>query len=238
MIDPSFWTDEKLGECTRDERLLFMGLISNADDEGCGRANPKLLKSIIFPYDDLDMTEFEKWLNHLKDLNLITLYAVDGQAYYSIPKFTKHQTINKPIPSTLPKPLPDDYRSTTVVIPEDYRMTTAQEKRKEKNRKEIPPLSPTGEMMFIEFWESYPKKVGKRYCHSIFEKLNPDRALVDKMLLTLSRQKQSSAWLKDQGQFIPNPSTWLNQGRWEDELEPTGGTLTYRRRDGSRGVID
>ena len=40
MIDPNFWTDEKLGECSIQERLLFMGLISNADDEGYGRANP------------------------------------------------------------------------------------------------------------------------------------------------------------------------------------------------------
>ena len=25
--------------------------------------------------------------------------------------------------------------------------------------------------------------------------------------------------MKDNGQYIPNPATWLNQGRWEDELE-------------------
>jgi len=25
-------------------------------------------------------------------------------------------------------------------------------------------------------------------------------------------------WRKDNGQFIPNPATWLNQRRWEDEL--------------------
>ena len=60
MLDPNFWTDEKLGECSRDERLLFMGLISSADDEGYGRANPKLLKSLIFPYDDLRTSDLEK----------------------------------------------------------------------------------------------------------------------------------------------------------------------------------
>ena len=27
---------------------------------------------------------------------------------------------------------------------------------------------------------------------------------------------------KDDGRFIPHPATWLNQRRWEDELEPTG----------------
>ena len=33
----------------------------------------------------------------------------------------------------------------------------------------------------------------------------------------LSRQRQTDKWLKDGGQFIPNPATWLNQRRWEDQ---------------------
>ena len=74
MIDPSFWTDEKLGECSIQERMLFMGLISNADDEGYGRANPKLLKSLIFPYDDLRASDLEKWLSHLGGLHIVVLF--------------------------------------------------------------------------------------------------------------------------------------------------------------------
>jgi hypothetical protein len=35
-------------------------------------------------------------------------------------------------------------------------------------------------------------------------------------------QKKSKQWQKDDGQYIPNPSTWLNQGRWDDELEAQG----------------
>ena len=31
-------------------------------------------------------------------------------------------------------------------------------------------------------------------------------------------QKGSRQWRENNGQFIPNPATWLNQGRWEDEL--------------------
>jgi len=130
MIDPSFWTDEKLGECTRDERLLFMGLVSNADDEGYGRANPKLLRSSIFPYDDLRTSDLEKWLSHLGGLNLIVLYTVNGQTYYYLPNFTKHQTINKPTKSILPKPseeLPYNYGTDTAgLLP----------KRKEEKLKE------------------------------------------------------------------------------------------------------
>ena len=104
MIDPDFWSDEKLGRCTRDERLLFMGLISNADDEGYGRGSIKLLKSTIFPYDeDLKSSVVDKMLSNLVQENLVIIYKVDGQEFYFLPNFKKHQTINRPTSSKLPK---------------------------------------------------------------------------------------------------------------------------------------
>ena len=118
MIAPSFWTDEKAGECSMMERLLFLGLISNADDEGIGRANPKLLKSLIFPYDDLRISDFEKSLDKLASLKLIRLYQHDGQKYYTVTNFRKHQTINRPTPSELPKPPKIDKYNTHTQINE------------------------------------------------------------------------------------------------------------------------
>ena len=82
--------------------LLFIGLISNADDDGYGRANPKLLKSLIFPYDDLRASDLEKWLSQLGVLNMIVLFKYNGQTYYNIPNFLRYQTINKPTKSILP----------------------------------------------------------------------------------------------------------------------------------------
>ena len=139
MIDPSFWTDEKLGECTRDERLLFMGLISNADDEGYGRANPKLLRSSIFPYDDLRVSDLDKWLSRLGGFGLIALYQVKGQTYYYLPNFSRYQTINRPTPSSIPKPdedskdtLTEDSLSAHGGLTEDSRLKEIEEKRREK----------------------------------------------------------------------------------------------------------
>lgn len=103
MISPNFWTDEKVGECSIQERMLFMGLISNADDEGYGRANPKLLKSLIFPYDDLRASDLEKWLSHLGGLRMVVLYKYEEQTYYYLPNFLKHQTINKPTETDFPR---------------------------------------------------------------------------------------------------------------------------------------
>ena len=36
---------------------------------------------------------------------------------------------------------------------------------------------------------------------------------------SVEEHKLSDQWLRDNGQFIPHPQTWLNQRRWEDEVE-------------------
>lgn len=92
--------------------------------------------------------------------------------------------------------------------------------REEKRREEvIPPKSPKGvEARFEQFWQAYPKKVGKDAALRAFAKRKPDDQLVALMVAAIERQKRSDAWLKDGGQFIPNPASWLNQGRWMDEV--------------------
>jgi len=67
---------------------------------------------------------------------------------------------------------------------------------------------------FDMFWMTYPKKVGKEAARKAWLKVNPNLTIV---LQALSWQKESPQWFKNNGQFIPNPSTWINQHRWEDE---------------------
>lgn len=70
---------------------------------------------------------------------------------------------------------------------------------------------------FDTFWKAYPKKVGKAAAEKSFKKLMVDKDLLDIMLKAIENQKQSRQW--QDKQFIPNPSTWLNQKRYEDEIE-------------------
>lgn len=78
---------------------------------------------------------------------------------------------------------------------------------------------------FDAFWAVYPRKVGKGDAKKAFAKV---KAPVSVLISAVNTQKQSQQWLKDNGQYIPNPATWLNQGRWEDEL-PTN--------DAAKGVV-
>lgn len=78
---------------------------------------------------------------------------------------------------------------------------------------------------FERFWASYPRKVGKGAAWRIWAKLRPDDALLTRMLAAVTEQRQSPQWRKDGGQYVPHPSTWLNQERWSDsaaiEVEPS-----------------
>ena len=70
---------------------------------------------------------------------------------------------------------------------------------------------------FNTFWAACPKKVGKGAAEAAWRKLKPDATLTATILAAVERSKQSRQWLRDGGQYIPNPATWLNQRRWEDE---------------------
>lgn len=76
-----------------------------------------------------------------------------------------------------------------------------------------PAAEPDG---FGEFWSVYPRKVGKDAARKAFAKRKPDRELLAKMLAAVAIQAKSAQWQRDSGQYIPHPSTWLNEGRWDD----------------------
>lgn len=71
--------------------------------------------------------------------------------------------------------------------------------------------------LFSEFWSLYPKKIGKGGANKVFERLKLNSNDLLQIKNALKWQKQSEQWQKNGGQFIPNPSTYLSQRRWEDE---------------------
>lgn len=67
------------------------------------------------------------------------------------------------------------------------------------------------------FWQEYPKKVGKAEAQKAFAKLKPDAVALQGMIDAVRWQRETESWRKNGGQYVPNPATWLNQRRWEDE---------------------
>lgn len=72
---------------------------------------------------------------------------------------------------------------------------------------------------FEKFWKVYPKKRDKGNAEKWFAKHKPSEELTNIMIKQIERFKDTQDWKKQDGQFIPYPTTWLNAKMWEDEFE-------------------
>lgn len=111
-------------------------------------------------------------------------------------------------------------------------LTQAKPIREEKRREEEnTPQPPTGgDVAFDKFWSAYPKKVGKDAARKAFAKRKFGDGVLAVVLQAIAVQALSPRWTRDAGQYIPNPATWLNEGRWQDEAE--GQTVANVSRPG------
>ncbi len=134
-------------------------------------------------------------------------------------------------------------KNVTQNVPEESRSerdksVTREEKRREDKQ---PPISPDGGQAFAEFYAAYPNKVAKPAALKAWNKIKPDELTIALIRSALEVAKVSDAWLRDKGQFIPHPATWLNQRRWEDKPVVTSERPSWlpenRNPDGSLRVV-
>ena len=122
-IKPEFWEDEKLAKLPVHARLLFIGTWNFADDNGALLANPVLMKSHIFPYEDIGISTISEWIDMLVENGMLIRTTYNGKDYLVIRKFLIHQKINrKSIRINIPLPVVlqviDEYNETHGVLTE------------------------------------------------------------------------------------------------------------------------
>lgn len=118
-LKPEMWADEKVGQLSRDARLLFVGLITMADDQGRLRGMPAGILGHVFPYDVDALRKLDGWLQELTASGLVVTYAHGGITYFYLPGFTRHQVINRSKDSTLPVPPHAAEVTPPVPVPEE-----------------------------------------------------------------------------------------------------------------------
>jgi hypothetical protein len=136
MIKPEFLDDEKLASISRDARLTFIGMWIHSDDYGVVKGNPTWLKNKIYPYEEIRLSDFQKWLTELEKLLCILPFETEGEKYFYIRTFTEHQTINRPSQQRNPEPpsnLLEDSLSTHGVLTDETE-TEVKEKQKQNAR--------------------------------------------------------------------------------------------------------
>lgn len=104
-VKPEWLEDELLALASSDARVLSIALVLLADDHGRGRANRVMLAGNVFPGKPLEI--LGEALEELRALRYVHLYEIDGQAYFAIRNWFKHQKVDHPSKGKVPAP-PED----------------------------------------------------------------------------------------------------------------------------------
>lgn len=227
--------NEDLAELPPVARLLFIYLWMLADREGRLEDRPKRIAGRALPYDrDADV---DGLLENLAGAGFITRYTVGELAIIQINNFAKHQS---PHVREMASELPGMEQGTAKAVTKHNPGSAEASPRSPDSLFPLPdslsripeekPCSPSASGSaddgFDDFWKQYPKKVAKPQALKAWRKIKPTGQILADLMAGLQRQKASIPWLKDSGQYVPHPASWLNGRRWEDE--PAGDAVAER----------
>jgi hypothetical protein len=94
-VKPEFWTSEQVTSCSRDARLLFIGMWNFSDDAGVHPKSFKRLKMEVFPGDDCTVNDIEVWVRELIKVGLVKEYEAENRWFWLVTGWN-HQRIDKP----------------------------------------------------------------------------------------------------------------------------------------------
>jgi len=131
-IKPEFWTDEKLSQLSPIDRLVFIGLISMADDFGRVHDNVKIIDAYVFP--NTDDSVRESLANLSRMLRIRRGKSSNGTPIIEIANWAKHQRVDKPQPhlslppidttaneNTAQNTIPESVANNSGGVPESFR---------------------------------------------------------------------------------------------------------------------
>lgn len=219
---PSYWAvlpaavryDAKL---TAGAKLLYAEISSLTDQRGYCYASNAYFQALY----GISEPTVQRYLRALKAGGYITIADGDGGSG----RRKIFAGVN-PMRTAEANPLKNDGVTPSKMTPNPLKNDTRI--KKENRKEEQPPKAPQGAGAEIwdkpawdRFWAIYPRKVDKAKAIRAWNKLKADRKLMQIMSAALKAQRTSEEWRRDNGRAIPYPSTWLNNRRWEDELDGT-----------------
>ncbi len=169
----------------------------------------------------VDRQRIRSKLKILKNIKFLTIKSTNRYSIATIINYNTYNPLKNETNQLTDQQLTSNQPATNQQLTTPNNVKNVKECKNNEN-KDSPPIVPLSND-FDQFWNTYPKKVGKKLCFDIWKnpKKRNGRPPIDILVQIIEKQKQSEDWTKEDGRYIPNPSTWLNQGRWDDELKMT-----------------
>lgn len=189
-------TSELVNSLGWAEEVFYRRLLSVVDDFGRFHGNPSLLRAACYPLqvDKVGNQDIAKWLTKCVGAGLVKAYTVEGKDYVEVSKFGQQ------------------VRAKNSKFPACAADAKQLHSRRTASAHLDVSVSEVDISAFDVFWTCYPRKVAKPAALKAWKALRPDDALADRMISVI----QATQWSPEQ-KYIPHPSTWLNERRWEDE---------------------
>jgi len=230
-IKPDFWTDGNMVSLSPFARLLYIGMWNfTLCDHGHVADDAMKLKLQILPMDNVDI---EALLAEIMQQGRVTrVVAGDGRTYLLIKRFEDHQKIDPRWKTRCPacaqkgSLTPAETPVSLGELPETPEASPTLPLGREgmgRESKKTPSSPATPSMEFDQFWVQYPRKVGKEAARKAFAKAMKKTTVT--AIMSGVEDLRIRVAGKDQ-QFTPHPATWLNEGRWDDEVSPNAPAAT------------
>jgi hypothetical protein len=211
LHDTDCWKKEWFRHLCIESKILWLYILDTCDCAGIWEKDLEMASFLAaVPLTDKNLSDMIKQLKPIDEKRFIVLDFIDFQ-YGELKDTSK---MKKPVFANLAK-FGLKYPIDTVSGISD----TVKRKRKDKDKdffkKGVRGEEKEYSSEFLKFWETYPRKEAKETSWQLWQKL--PAGILTTIISALSWQTKSEQWTKDGGQFIPMPSTYLNQKRWEDQ---------------------
>lgn len=218
-VHPGLFTDETFVSLSDAAQIFYVGLWTEADDQGLFEWKPLTLKMRLRPCSN---SPVDPLLDELIAGNAIKRIMLNGKAYGAIRNFRKYQ---KPKYPNAVHPIDDDTRKYVALCPAIPETECVQRSEFPQNGEksalleggvedeEESPLPPKGD--FDEFWNLYPEKVEEgpaRIAYDQATNIVSHETIIAGLRRSIARKPKTQAWKK--------PALWLDKRRWDDYPEP------------------
>lgn len=227
ILKESIRTSKSINALSDFQFRLWAYLITYVDDFGRGSAEPDILKGFVFPRRKcVTEASIKAALADLANMGLIHLYEVDGDSYLCLRNWEKHQ---KPRAATSKYPEPPEIESGCMQMQADacrclqvqadvpdtrYSINDTRYSENDNGQSaDADECDP-----FDDFWRLYPNKVKKQDAHKAW-KAGKCGGIADTIIADVQKRIETE-WKGVEMRYVPHPTTYLHQRRWEDETPP------------------
>ena len=236
-IKPEFWAHPVMSRQSDSTKLLAIGLLNVADDEGYFFADARMIRNLIRPLDD-DSRITTVSIRELSEIGYIEMRNHDthGQIGF-IPSFLIHQVINKSKPSKIKEFFASS--SNTVSIRDSYRLEgkgTGNKGTRNGTGITCPITSDDSELLETA-WNLFPAKSRERSSKKQFAEAwrkTKNKPTIENLKESLAAWNETEKW---QDGYSEGAHIWIHNAQWENIPEPSKPKKSKSRDDRHPGEL-